>query len=191
MAALLMVGFLMPHLYMNHLLSVRDGYLSSTQKDFVQGLNRHSTWHYAYLAMGFVHNTYIPDTQDDVAYARARAIKPDVVPEGAEYEGIMRTEVFRFIRDHPDIAFLNVAGKSGIALAVFLLSANLGIWAACYRPKPRTLEWSWRTGLLVSAAPGILALPHPQYLLGLAVLSQLYALISLDFAVSRSATPNG
>src|SRR6266851_5578257 len=120
-----------------------------------------------------------------IVEAKARSIKPDVDYVSPEYERILRTEVFRFIKAHPRFVFETFAAKTGTLFIMLLVCANLGLPSALLHRKPRPVEAAFWLALAFTATPGWLAEPKPAYLLGYMTLAVFYGIASIDFALTH------
>src|SRR5262249_33122538 len=128
----------------------------------------HPFWHTIYLGLGFVQNKEVPRPADETSIAKARSIDREVRLFSPEYERIMQRATLRLVVTHPDIAIANFGAKLGIIALLFLFAANLGVKALFSAPLEPRIQWTVTLCLALTALPGILAVPHPRYLLGFA-----------------------
>jgi len=122
---------------------------------------------------------------DRITYDKVQSIAPGTVYGSAEYERILRREVYLILRRYPRLVLYTVAAKLGVILAVFLLSANVGLIGTRIAPKPLGLEIAFWLGIAFNGLFGILVVPLVAYLLGLIAFATLYGVVSLDFAFEK------
>ena len=184
----LLVGLLVPQLYLRVLVAERDAFLASVCPSCPKFPARHPFWHSTYIGFGFLTNEYVPSYTDAVAYARVQTIAPGTVFGSAKYEHILRQEVLAFIRHHPGLVVTTLAAKAGVILLVFLAVANIGLLAAVRYRKPWPIELGFWSSIAFSSLPGLLVVPSSSgYMLGLATFASLYAVSSTDFALSNGS----
>jgi hypothetical protein len=67
-----------------------------------------------------------------------------------------------------------------------VLCINIGLAAAWARPKPLGTELAFWLAITFAAVPGIVAIPVPQYVLGMITLALLYWYFSLSFWAEKT-----
>ena len=144
------------------------------QPGYRRSFNHHLFWHTAYLGLGYLTNPYVPSWRDSVAVEYVQAIDPAAIYGGEEYEAILRSRVEEIVRRHPRFVFYTVAAKSGVLACMLLLCINIGLAAAISTPKPLGTEMAFWLAMAAAALPGIIAIPEPQYVLGMITLALYY-----------------
>jgi hypothetical protein len=115
----------------------------------------HPFWHSVYIGLGWVHNSEVPKYQDEVGFAKVKALDPAAVYPSQEYETALRREVFRLARQEPWIIAENLIAKS---LALILM-ISLFLF-------PRfNLALPFAVSLVVAVLPGIAVTPNWRYIL--------------------------
>jgi SAM-dependent methyltransferase len=145
-------------------------------------------WHTTYLGLGYLTNPYVPAWRDSVAVEYVQAIDPTAIYGGKEYEALLRSRVEEIVHFHPRLIFYTVAAKAGVLCCMLLLSVNIGLAAAILSPKPPGTEIAFGLAMITAALPGIIAIPEPQYVIGMITLSLLYWYYSLAFYVERCSS---
>jgi hypothetical protein len=179
--AALLAGMSLPLLYAQLPLYKRDRFLALHQPGYRGSLNHHLFWHTAYVGLSYLNNPYVPAWRDSVAAEYAQHVDPDAVYGGEKYESILRSRVQEIARRDPRFIIYTVAAKFGVLACFLLLSMNVGLAASIKCPKPRNIEWAFWISMLFAALPGIIAIPEPQYVLGMISLALCYWYYSLNF----------
>ena len=97
-------------------------------------------WHSVYIGLGYLPNDLGIRYRDDFAIAKVNELAPDSGYLTPQYEAVLRGEVARVAREHPGFVLRTVVAKLW-ALGVHLLwFANIGLLAAAWRPKRRSVE---------------------------------------------------
>ena len=182
-SALVIAGFLVPVAYFQMLVNRRDAALEKLDATYKPIVPHHQFWHTVYIGFGFLDNEYGLKFRDEIADAKARSIEPEVDYVSRDYERILRTEVFRFIKAHPRFVFETFAAKTGMLFIMLLVCANLGLPSALLYPKPWSVEAAFWLVLAFTAAQGLLAVPSPDYLLGYMAFAVFYGIFGIDFAL--------
>ena len=181
--ATLIAGLVVPTIYFHSLLARRDGFLAAVQPDSIRVLDRHPFWHSVYIGFSFVPNKYVPGYRDELVAEKVHSIAPSVRYLSPEYEGIVRGEVFRLVREHPVFAFATMLAKLGEIGYLLLVSSNVGLLASVLYPKPSPLELAFWSAMGFNSLFGFLIIPHRQYMLGFMALAVLYGIISIGYAL--------
>ena len=172
-----------PSLYFHTLLDRRDAYLNAVQPGTPPVRVQHPFWHSVYIGFGFLSNEMVPAYQDRVAGYKVTSVSPSVSYLSAEYEGILKKEVFSLIRNHRSFVVMTLAAKMGVIGLALLLSTNVGLLAAVLYPKPWPIELAFWLAIAFNSLFGLLVVPHPKYLLGFIAFGTLYAVVSIDRAL--------
>ena len=182
----LVAGMLAMFTYFGHLERQRDAYYFATLGETYQPpLKRHPFWHAVYLGFGFLNNDYGIVFKDANAKAKAASIDPNARHGTPKYEAILKSQVLQLIRNDPHFVLQTAFAKLGGCLMYLLIFANVGLILAYIYPKERLLDFAFAGAMGFNALFGILALPLPQYLLGLISFSTIYGMISIDFALHK------
>ncbi len=187
LAATLFFFTSLPLLYAEFPLHERDSFLAQHQAGYRVALNHHLFWHAAYLGLGYLTNSYVPAVRDSVAVEYVEAIDPAAIYGGEEYEQLLRSRVKEIIDRDPKFVFYTVVAKCGVLASMLVLCINIGLAAARARPKPLGTELAFWLAITLAAVPGIVAIPVPQYVLGMVTLALLYCYYSLSFYIERYA----
>jgi hypothetical protein len=191
LAATLLICMSLPLLYARFPLHERDRFLALHQPGYQPALDHHVFWHTAYLGLGYLTNPYVAAFRDSVAVEYVEAIDPAAIYGGEEYEKLLRSRVKEIVtRDHKFI-FYTLAAKAGVLACMLLLFINFGLPAAILRPKSLGTELAFWLALSFAAVPGIVAIPVPQYVLGMITLALLYWYYTLDSYLSQNSPGSG
>jgi hypothetical protein len=177
----------LPLLYAEFPLHQRDSFLALHQADHRVALNHHLFWHTAYLGLGYLTNPYVSAFQDSVAVEYVEALDPAAIYGGKEYEELLKSRVKEIIKRDHKFVFYTVAAKCGVLVSLLVLCINLGLAAARAHPKPLGTELAFWLAMMFAAVPGIVAIPVPQYVLGMVTLALLYWYYSLSFYIEQYA----
>jgi SAM-dependent methyltransferase len=180
LALTLLAGMSLPLLYARIPLHQRDRFLAAQQPGYRPPLNHHLFWHTAYLGLGYLTNPFVPEWRDSLAVEYVQAIDPAAIYGGEEYEKLLRSQVTGIVRRHPRFILDTVAAKSGVLAFMLLLTINIGFAAAISKPKPPGTEAAFWLAMATAAAPGIIAIPAAQYVLGMITLALFYWYYSLS-----------
>jgi hypothetical protein len=186
LVAIVLVGFMLPLLYMNHVADTRDAFLKAHQPDYRKVLRQHPFWHTVYIGLGYLSNDYGLAYKDIVAAKKAHELAPDALYCSPEYETALKTAVIDLLRQDPIFVMGTLLAKFGAVLVYFLFAANFGLLAAIRYPKPWAVEVAFVAGLAFNALFGLLAIPRLSYLEGFIAFAMLYGVISLDVALQKS-----
>ncbi len=186
LVAIVLVGFMLPLLYMNHVADMRDAFLKAHQPNYHQVLRQHPFWHTVYIGLGYLSNDYGLAYKDIVAAKKAHELAPDAPYCSPEYETAMKTAVIDLLRQDPIFVAETLITKFGVVLVYFLFAANFGLLAAIRYPKSWVVEVAFAAGLAFNALFGLLAVPRLSYLEGFIAFAMLYGVISLDVALQKS-----
>jgi hypothetical protein len=177
----LMAGMSLPLLYAQIPLHQRDRFLAAHQPGYQPPVNHHLFWHTAYLGLAYLTNPFVKEWRDGLAVEYVQAIDPAAIYGGEEYERLLRSQVEEIVRRHPRFILDTVAAKSGVLAGMLLLSINIGFAAMIAKPKPPAIEAAFWVAMATAAAPGIIAIPAAQYVLGMITLALYYWYYSLSF----------
>jgi SAM-dependent methyltransferase len=183
----LLVGMSLPLFYARSVLHRRDSFLAAHQPGFRPPLNHHLFWHTAYLGLGYLTNPFVEGWHDSLAVEYVQTIDPAAIYGGEEYDSLLRAHVKELVRRHPRFVLDTVAAKSGVLAMMLLLAINLGFPAAISRPKPTATEAAFWLAMATGAAPGILAVPATQYVLGMITFALLYWYYSVSLYLKSGA----
>jgi glycosyltransferase involved in cell wall biosynthesis len=183
----LAVGLLLPKLFFSRLVAERDAFLIAQCPEYKMLTAQHPLWHTMYAGFGYLQNDYGLRWDDTVSYRKVQSIAPGTVYASEDYERILKHEVLLLVRRQPLYVFMTLASKAGVILCVLLLGSNLGLLATALHPKPWPIELSFSLSIAFSSLPALVAIPAPEYLLGLISFAVLYAIVSLSFALESSA----
>jgi hypothetical protein len=172
--ALVAAGFLVPLTYFNVLLDRRDAWLAARQPGYVQPLKHHPKWHSIYIGLGYLPNDLGIRYRDDIAISKVHELDPDSGYLTPRYEAALRGEVARIAREHPGFVARTVGAKLWAMGRHLLLFANIGLLAAAWRPRRRSIEIGFWVALAFSALSGVLVMPYAKYVLGFIALAALY-----------------
>jgi hypothetical protein len=181
----LLCGLVLPNLYFSRVIEERDNFLRSVCPNYPQILRSHPFWHSVYIGFGYLTNEVVTGYNDQVAYDKVQSIVPDTLYVSAEYERILRQQVWLLLRQHPNLVLYTLAAKLGVICALFLLSANVGLIAARFVRKPIGLELAFWIGIVFCALSGVLVVPLVAYLLGFMTFVTLYGIVTLDVALQK------
>jgi hypothetical protein len=190
LSATLLIGMSLPLLYEQFPLHERDRFLVTHRPGYQPSLSHHLFWHTAYLGLSYLTNPYVSAWRDLDAVQYVQTVDPNVTYGGEKYEALLRSRVEEIIhRDHKFI-FYTVAAKAGVLACMLLLCINVGLAAAISCPKSLGTELAFGLATTFAALSGIIAIPVPQYVLGMITLALLYWYYSIIFYVERrSARP--
>ena len=179
------VGLLVPYLFFSYLSHQRDAVLSQKIENYQTPAQRILFWHNAYIGFGFLNNPMGIVYKDSVAEDKVRSISPNTVKRSPEYEQILKYEVLYILRYKRDFFIYTVFAKIGVMLFFLLKSANLGLIAAYFYPKNRSLDFAFVSALLFSSLFGIMVMPLVHYVLGFIAFALFYGLVSVNEAIER------
>ncbi len=179
-------GMCLPLLYSQFPLHERDRFLLLHQTDYSPTVNRHLFWHTTYLGLSYLTNPYVPAWRDSDAVAYVQTISPTAIYAGPQYESILRERVKQIALQDHRFLLQTAAAKLGVIASLLLLCANVGIPASILRPKRRGVELAFWLAMIVAGLPGVLAIPLPQYLVGMLVLALYYCCYSVVWYVESS-----
>jgi hypothetical protein len=185
----LLVGALIPRVYFRSLLHSRDAYLARQQPQSLPSSGAHPFWHSAYIGFGFLSNPYVPAYRDEVAVRTVCSIAPQAGYVSAEYESVLKGEVWRLVKEHPEFALQTLAAKLGVIAMFLLLFAHLGLPAAFFYPKSWPVELGFWCAMGFNALLGLLIVPHYAYLLGFAAFASIYGIVSICHAIGLRNFP--
>jgi hypothetical protein len=187
----LFIGVSLPLFCAQIPLHERDRFLVMHQPGYRKSLSHHLFWHTAYVGLGYLTNPYVPAWRDSVAVDYVQSVDPAAIYGGEEYEALLRSRVKEILhRDHKFV-FYTVAAKSGVLICMLLLCVNIGLPAAVLRPKAIGIELAFWLGMAFAALPGIIAIPVPQYVLGMIMLALYYWYYSICFYVEQRSIRQG
>lgn len=187
LAAILLIGASLPLLYAQYPLQERDRFLVRHQPGYHSSLNHHLFWHTVYVGLSYLTNPYVSAWRDSEAVEYVQSVDPEAIYGGEEYESILRSRVEEIAHRDPMFILYTVAAKSGVLVCILLLCINVGLAAAISGPKSPGMELAFWLAMAFASLPGIVAIPVPQYVLGMIMLALYYWYYSLSFYMNRSA----
>jgi hypothetical protein len=180
LSATLLIGMSLPLIYAQLPLRERDRFLGTHQPGYRGSLNHHLFWHVAYLGLSYLTNPYVPGWRDSAAVEYVQALNPAAIYGGEEYEALLRSRVEEIVhRDHKFI-FYTVAAKVGVLACMLLLSINIGVATAVSCPKSPGMELAFWLAMIFAALQGIIAIPIPQYVVGMITMALFYWYYSMS-----------
>jgi hypothetical protein len=185
LSATLLIALSLPLLYAQVPLHDRDRFLALRQPGYRGSLNHHLFWHTAYVGMSYLKNPYVSAWRDSAAVEYVQAMDPAAIYGGGEYEALLRSRVEEIVYRDPKFVFYTVAAKAGVLAYMLLLSMNIGLALAILCPKSRATELAFWLAMAFAALPGVIAIPVPQYVLGMITLALYYWYYSITFYVER------
>jgi hypothetical protein len=183
LSATLLIGMSLPLLYAQFPLHERDNFLATHQPGYRRSLNHHLFWHTAYVGLSYLKNPYVLAWRDSAAVEYVQSIDPTAIYGGAEYEGLLRSRVLKIIDRNPKFILYTVATKATVLVFMLLLSINIGFALTILCPKAPGTELAFWLAMSFAALPGIIAIPIPQYVLGMITLALYYWYYSIVFYV--------
>jgi hypothetical protein len=181
LCATLLAGMGLPLLYAQLPLHERDKFLAVHQPGYQESLNHHLFWHTVYVGLSYLTNPFVQGWRDTAAVDYVNSVAPTAIYGGAEYEAILQARVKTIIRQDPKFIFYTIAAKCGVLACMSLLCINVGLASAVSRPKPSGTELAFWSAIIFGALPGVLAIPIPQYVLGMIMLAFYYWYYSIIF----------
>lgn len=171
-------GLLIPHMAMSFNVAKINSYLESqgVTSDEQYRSTVHMVWHQVYIGLGYLNNKYGVVYADGVSEQRAREIDPDVKLFSARYEKILRGAVFHFCLKYPGFVFNTLFAKLGVLLMYFLLFANYGLFAGMRNGALAVVLTRYSPALFFAVLPGLLVVPHVQYIFSFLALSMALGL---------------
>jgi hypothetical protein len=182
----LLIGMSLPLLYSRIPLHNRDSFLAAHQPGYQKSLNQHLFWHTVYVGLSYLTNPFVPAWRDVVAIEYVASVDSTAIYGGAKYEKILRSRVNEIVHEDPKFIFNTIAAKCGVLGCMLLLCINVGLPAAFYRAKPLGIELAFWSAMVFGALPGMLAIPLPQYVLGMITLALYYWCYSINFYLDGS-----
>jgi hypothetical protein len=182
----LLVGMGLTLLYAQVQLNQRDRFLAMHRPAYRPSLN-HLFWHTAYLGLAYLTNPHVSAWRDSVAVDYVQTVDPAAIYGGNEYEEILRLKTEDIVRRDHRFIFYTVAAKCGVLACMLLLSINVGLAAAISRPKSMGIELAFWLAIAFASLPGIIAIPLPQYVIGMIILALYYWYFSVSFYIGRRA----
>jgi len=176
------IALLIPALFFSRLMHERDAYLQARVGGYHAALGHHVIWHNIYIGMGFLSNPYVPGYCDQAGIDVVEAAMPGAAYLSPAYESVLKSKVFELLKLHPRFVLFSLFSKIGVAVLMLLIAANLGLLAALRTPKPWGMEMAFWCAIILSAIPGILAVPVPKYMTGLLAFAIMYSAYSIGFA---------
>ena len=166
-------------LHMRYLVFKAKTFLSTQGVHSVTSV-KHPFWHPIYGGIGFLENHLGITFDDENIINKVKNIDPIIKPYSAEYEQVLRKEVFNLLYKERFLVFSAMFAKIGIILLFLLICSNIGLLAAYLSPKGK-LEYIFWSSMALSGLPGILVLPRASYLSGFAAFAFVYGIYSVIF----------
>ena len=188
--AILVAGSFLPVFYFNSLIAKRDAFLVKNVPDYTQTetnlSNQGAFWHSIYIGFGFLNNPYGINYKDEIAIAKVQSIKPGTYYLSNEYQNILKKEVFKLVKQHPQFVIRTIAAKTGVILFYFIIClGGIGVLLEFFYKKDLFLNIAFLISLIFSCIHGMAAIPIQNYLLGFIAFSFLYGTISINFAIEN------
>jgi hypothetical protein len=186
MVSCLIGGMAIPFLFFRHAVIRRNAFLSNACPQYSHKIpDGHPLWHSVYIGFGYLENDYGIRYKDKIASDKVQEEAPGTPFVSPEYELILRRETFKLSLKHPVFVVTTLAAKTGVVFLVILVFANIGLAAAYVCPKPLSVEAAFWLAIAFSALPGLIAVPQPNYLVGLMAFAASYCVESTGFAVEH------
>jgi hypothetical protein len=178
---LVISGILMilPVIMFKTLVYQRDNYIRKHNPEYRLSINRHPFWHSVYIGLGFVYNSHVPGYDDEVGVAKAKSLDPSSKYITAEYENLLKHEVFKI--HSPTFWINNFGAKAGVIAAYLLIFGNIGVVLRLWMRKPFAFDLPFLGAMAFSALPGLLVVPYREYLLGFIALAVLYNVAYINY----------
>ena len=189
-AVLIFSGFLIPTQYENYLIGQRDIYIE-VHEPAGQKKASYPFWHSIYIGFGYLQNDYGIEYKDSIAIEKVRSYSPKVKYLSQEYNDQLKKEVFKLIKNHPTFVIQTLAAKFGNILIILILFSNIGLLAAIYYPKGKSIELAFLFATIFQTSFGILVMPEIWYLLGFISFSVIYGVLSINEALHRGCIQDG
>jgi len=185
----LFLGAALPSLYISYVFERRDRFVAEHEPNPTVSLGRsHPVWHAAYLGLNYLSNGYVTATTDKDVFDKVLEIAPGTAFLSDQYSRVLKHEVLNVVRHHPYFVVRTEFAKAGDMFLLFLLFSNIGFLAALRAPKPKPLELAFFGAMAFHALYGFLLEPYYYYLLGFLTFAVLYAVVSVDYWMSRKDT---
>jgi hypothetical protein len=183
----LLAGMGLTLLYAQVQLHQRDEFLAIQRPSYRPSLNHHLFWHTAYLGLAYLTNPYVSAWRDSVAVDYVQTVDPAAIYGGKEYEEILRSKTLATVRRDPRFILYTLAAKCGVLSCMLLLTINVGLAAAISCPKSVGIELAFWLSIAFASLPGIIAIPLPQYVIGMIILALYYWYFSVSYYIERRA----
>jgi hypothetical protein len=177
--AILISGMSLPLGYAQSPLRQRERFLVLHQPYYSPTLNSHLFWHTTYLGLAYRGNTYVSAWRDSAAVSYVQGVDSNAIYGGPEYESILRSRVEQIALLDARFFLYTIFAKVGVLAGLLLLYANLGILVFLFRPKSIGTELAFWLAIAFAALPGIVAIPVPQYVVGMLTIALYYWFYSL------------
>jgi hypothetical protein len=187
----LLLGMSLPLLYSQIPLHQRDKFLATRNPAYQRSLNHHLLWHTVYVGLSYLKNPYVSSWHDAVGTEYVERINPAVIYGGEQYDNLLKARVKEIALGDPRFIFYTVTAKLGVMLSVLLACLNVGLLAAVLRPKAMGTELAFWLAFATAALPGIIAIPDPQYAIGMVTLSFFYWYYSMRFYLANPRKRTG
>jgi hypothetical protein len=181
----LLLGMSLPLLYSRIPLHQRDKFLAIHNPAYQQSLNHHLLWHTVYVGLSYLKNPYVTSWHDAVGTEYVAKIDPTVIYGEEQYDALLKARVKEIALENPRFVLYTVVAKFGVMLCVLLTCLNVGLVAAILRPKTIGTELAFWLAFATAAMPGIIAIPDPQYAVGMVTLSFFYWYYSVRFYLAH------
>jgi hypothetical protein len=181
----LFLGMSLPLLYSQIPLHQRDKFLAIRNPAYQESLNHHLLWHTVYVGLSYLKNPYVASWHDAVGTEYVAKIDPTVIYGGEKYDDLLMVRVKEIALENPRLVLFTVVAKFGVMLCLLLTCLNVGLVAAILRPKAIGTELAFWLAFATAALPGIIAIPDPQYAVGMVTLSFFYWYYSVRFYLAH------
>jgi hypothetical protein len=181
----LLLGVAGAALVFRHVYAQRDAFLQHQPGALMESARGHVFWHAIYLGLSYVKNSEVPEFRDEFAFAKVRALRPEVTDYSPEYEQVLKWETFKLAKRRPFLILANLFVKLVVVSLFCVFAANVGLYGAKLAPKPVWLELAFLVAIAFNGLYGILVLPNPKYLVGLIAFAGLYGVYSIEYAAGH------
>ncbi len=181
----LLLGVAGAALVFRHIYAQRDAFLQRQPGAVMHLARGHVFWHSVYVGLSYVKNSEVPEYRDELAFAKVRALRPEVTDYSPEYEQVLNREIFKLAKRRPFLILANLLVKLVVVSLFCVFAANVGLYGAKLARKPICLELAFWLAIAFNGLYGILVLPNPKYLVGLIAFAALYGVYSIEYAAGQ------
>jgi len=169
-----------PNLFFNHLIKVRNQYLTDHHPEYYIKQPSHPIWHTMYIGLGYTSNPSVPRYLDETGIDKVKSIDPKAIYLSDAYNNILRQEYFKFIQQYPQYFTKNILVKIIKILFYLVIWANVGLVLGFLVRKPWQLDLAFGSGMAFSSLYGLVAVPYATYLLGFITFAALYGVFNIN-----------
>lgn len=178
----LVIGLMVFNLFAANLKNNRDEFLSQFSDSHSELIEGHVLWHSIYLGFGFLNNNYGIIYNDDFAYAKARALKPEIIIHSDDYEKLMFSEVIKLLKNDPWFVIKTVAAKFGVVLVYLLLFTNIGFYYIFRSRRNLRILLPFVPAVLFNLLFPVVVMPFPGYMIGIVAIAMIFSIMSIEEA---------